>query len=260
MTPAEQYRNLANRLQTIAEDQTQATTDPNIGQPGYRPEYPPLTSTPPRDYAIPPAVNRYPPKALGVPITQFQQQLQTHCLGIIKQMSQFVPIVQRQILNSIKVQISTDPDASAQAQSSRGIVEIDYNQLGDAPDDVIKFLLAHEVGHIVMGHGRAFTGPVTHAEHRQQEMDADSYAIRMCQLMGVTRAPVFLWLYRKKDALGKTEYQDYLDWDTANPPDPEATHPTYPQRIDNASRQGFELGKANTDQIDRLLAHMSRLA
>ena len=40
----------------------------------------------------------------------------------------------------------------------------------------------------------------------------------------------------------------------------QASHPTYQQRFDHAAQQGFELSRADTDQLDRFLAHMSRIA
>lgn len=258
MTPAEQYRQLVNRLEAIQE-----AGDPNIGRPGYTPATP-LTSTPPRDFKIPPDQNRYPPKALGIfPTTEFQQRFQAHCLEIVKQFAQYVGSAEeKELLNLIQVEVTTNPELSAYALPKRGIVRVDYTQLGDAPDNVLKFLLAHEAGHVVMGHYKTVKPP----QSRQEELDADSYAVQLLQQMGITKAPVFVWLHRKKDALGKTRYQDNLDWDQLNPSyyntnsDKGSTHPSYPQRFDHAAQQGFELSRANTGQIDTLLAHMANMA
>jgi sporulation-control protein spo0M len=40
----------------------------------------------------------------------------------------------------------------------------------------------------------------------------------------------------------------------------QSSHPTYQQRFNAAGQQGFELSKADTDQLDRFLQHMSRTA
>jgi hypothetical protein len=250
MTPAEQYRTLIDRLQLLEDNADQWTYTNDQPVPQQPPQREPVE--------IPPDQNRYPPKALGVfPTTQFREQFQSHCLGIIKNLSRYVDPTEKQILDIIRVKVTTDPRDQVYALARTGDIVIDYEELGDAPDNVLTFLLAHEVGHIVMGH----RGKVTPQVSQQQEIDADDYAIRLCTAMGITKAPVFTWLHRKKDELGRTEFEDYLDWDLnpANAAEIEkSTHPSYPVRFDNAAKKGLKLSKANTDQIDRLLAHMSR--
>ena len=251
MTPAEQYRTLIDRLQVL-EDGTDQWTYTNDQ---------PMAQQPPRQpVEIPPDQNRYPPKALGIfPTTQFREQFKDHCLGIIKNLSRYVGPTEKQILDIIRVTVTTDPRDQVYALARTGDIVIDYVAFCDAPDNVLTFLLAHEIGHIVMGHHSKVTPQVS----QQQEIDADDYAIQLCNAIGITKAPVFTWLHRKKDELGRTEFEDYLDWDL-DPANAEtiknSTHPSYPVRFDNAAKQGLKLSKANTDQIDTLLSHMSKMA
>jgi len=85
--------------------------------------------------------------------------------------------------------------------------------------------------------------------------------------MGITAAPAFKWANDKRDRLSKTSspgslHQYKLDT-MANPntdSNQQSSHPTYQQRFDAARQQGFELGRADTDQLDRFLQHMSRTA
>jgi hypothetical protein len=72
--------------------------------------------------------------------------------------------------------------------------------------------------------------------------------------------PVFSWLGRRKNELGKTELErkQALERDPANADFfKNQSHPTTDQRIKQGSEQGVELSKANTDQIDWLMSHIA---
>ena len=251
MTPAEQYRTLLDRLQVLED-----SSDPWVYSG------PPLPQNPPQPVEYPPDQNRYPPKALGVfPTTKFHEDFKIECLAILEKLSQHVTDpLQKQIFDNIKVKVTTDPADGAAAEAWDYTIVIDYGEFNNAPENVLTWLLGHEAGHVVLNH----VNKVTPQQSQQEELDADDFATKLVLSMGITKAPVFAWLHRQKDELGQTEYE-YMQNAMRDPImtnyfKNKASHPTYDRRFDNAAKKGLKLSKANTDQIDRLLAHMSRTA
>jgi hypothetical protein len=239
MTPSDLNR-LTYRLRQLLE------TDPAPVDPGWS------------------TVSPTPPTPTVTHTAEQRATLKAHCEYLLDQLSTHADIWSQQILNRTGIRV---PDHPPETRSDRIYsyakyreIVIDYDEFHDAPDDVLLFLLGHEAGHVVLYH----RGKVTPQVSQQQELDADRFATKLVLAMGINRVPAFAWLNRKKNEQGKTYYQDTLD-DQRDPANAEwyrnqASHPTYDQRFKAAGDQGLELSQPNTDQIDTLLAHMSRTA
>lgn len=239
------------------------TQDPNdpggIGQqPGW--EY--VDKSPPVPVYKQP--KHYFPKTQPGPLAMDPSQLQpamaqlkTRCMNILAQFAatRRVP-EERELLEYIRIRVTNNPEDVIYARASSAFITIDYNQFDDAPDNVLMFFLGHEAAHIIMDHREQ---PDQQAS-QQEELDADAYAVMLCKALGVNQAAAFKWLHRKKDTMGRTEFElrraNHEDPANADYYKNQATHPTYNRRFDSAAQQGFELSRA-TGQLDQLLAHMA---
>ena len=180
------------------------------------------------------------------------------CQAILTKLASLADPKDRAIIQAIDLQITSDPAAASKIYSTPAnrTVVVDQEEFAGAPVEVLIWLLAHEVAHVVMNHAEE----VTPQQSQQQEQAADDYATRLTLKLGITKVPVFTWLMRRKDQLGRTA----LDRRREAEQDPALTdfwkdqaHPTVNQRQQRARQQGMELSKANTDQIDQLLKHMA---
>jgi len=270
MTPAEQYRKLANRLNAILEqDSTPTPGDeskpgPNgwSGPPttGGGEGSPWPTSNVPKTEPEP--ISKPEPKVPNPAMAQLQQR----CQSLVSKLSQYATAASdQQTISKIKVTIVDDPeDDDMYSYVLRGEIVLDYNQWNDAPDNVLLWSLGHEAGHICLVHRSKGNTP---QQLQQQELAADQFGTRLCLAMGITAAPAFKWANDKRDRLMKypvgSHHQFKLNLQN-NPDDADAhqnrTHPTYQQRFDHAAQDKFELSKVDTDQLDRFTAHMSRVA
>lgn len=267
MTPAEQYRALVNRLQAILEDEPTPDTDGEL--PGWNQaplEDEPLTK-------LPAPVGAYHTASAGsspqqqdpAQVQQGMAQLQRRCQSLLYRLSQSAGPYDQQIMSRIAIQVTDSPEDDMYSIVSLTEIDLDYSQWNDAPDDVLLWSLGHEAGHICMAH--RIKGN-TAQQLQQQELAADAFATRLCLGIGVAKAPAFKWANDKRDRLRKlqsvgTLHQNNLDSmsDPANAEyNQQSTHPTYQQRFNAAGQQGFELSKADTDQLDRFLQHMGRIA
>jgi len=275
MTPAEQYRTLVRRLDAILEQGLKPSTgyglkpsqDPDSGpDPNPSSTYE-LTTTKPKQQHAPktqPGVHALDPAQLQTAMAALKSRCDTILQKFMKveqQRSAPQPSERQAILSGVDIKVINNPWEGLNAWAGESPdIRVDFNQFDDAPDNVLTFLLAHECGHVVMDHTQPDLSP---QQNQQQEFDADSYAVDMCLAMGIAQAPAFAWLGRKKDELGRTDYETVMRWQN-DPANAEryrnATHPTHQQRFDAAARQGFKLSQVNTDQIDTLLSHMSRTA
>jgi hypothetical protein len=132
-----------------------------------------------------------------------------------------------------------------QSDPENRYISIDLTVFWDAPPDVLAFAIAHELGHIALGH----TDEAPSAEKsRQDEMDADDFAVRLCKALGYNKAGVFQFMHTKK---GELEYMKKLA------SQPNSTHPTYDQRMDRARQQGFQLSQGGVQQMNALITHLS---
>jgi len=180
------------------------------------------------------------------------------CQAILSKLASLADPTDQATIQAIDIWITSDPAAADKIYSSPKdrVVVVDQEEFATAPVSVLIWLIAHEVGHIVMNH----RDKIAPQQSQQQELDADDYASKLALKLGINKVPVFTWLGRRKDQLGRTELERRLQAER----DPslkdfwkDRSHPTTDQRQQRAQQQGMELSKANTDQIDQLLKHMA---
>ena len=135
-------------------------------------------------------------------------------------------------------------DQWMQGNAINRTITIDMSVFWDAPDDVLAFAIAHELGHIALAH-KDQPNP---ALARQEEMDADDFAIRLSKALGYNKAGLFKFLHQKQ-----SDY-DYINSITKLP---NSSHPSYDQRIDRAGQKGFQLSKGGMQQMNTLLTHLA---
>jgi hypothetical protein len=182
-------------------------------------------------------------------------QFQSRCEAILEKIATVAEARYQPIIRSSSVRITSDSGDVDKAYSSPTdrVVVIDQEEFAGAPVGVLIWLLAHELGHIVMSHS-ATQGSAS----QRQELDADQFANQIVLKLGITKVPVFSWLGRRKNQLGQTELErkQALERDPANTDFfKNQSHPTTDQRIRQAGKLDLELSKANTDQIDWLMTH-----
>jgi hypothetical protein len=201
----------------------------------------------------------YAPTPLGVTPTEDQTKFYYRCMSVLKKIAGAAPAEDQAVIAGIDVVISTDPDDAQEIYALTNTLEvvIDPEEFSGAPAEVLIWLIAHEVGHIVMNHKGSRTIPAQQSQ--QQEKSADDYATRITVKLGITKVAVFTWLGRRKDQLGRTDHEHLqkLERDPRNADyfKYTARHPTTDMRIKSAGELGMELSKINTDQIDALMAH-----
>lgn len=135
-------------------------------------------------------------------------------------------------------------DQWMQGNATNRSISIDITVFWDAPDDVLAFAIAHELGHIALAHN----DQPNPAMARQEEMDADDFAIRLCRALGYTKAGLFKFLHKKQ--------ADY-DYVNSIASQPDSNHPTYDQRINNAGQKGFQLSRGGIQQMNTLQTHLA---
>lgn len=199
----------------------------------------------------------YAPTPLGVTPTEDHTKFYYRCMAVLKKIASQAPPNDQAVIANIDVVVSTDPDDAREVYAIGQNVVIDPEEFSGAPVEVLVWLMAHEVGHIVMNHQGSRKIPAQQSQ--QQEKSADDYATAITLKLGITRVAVFSWLGRRKDQLGKTDHEHLqnLERDPANADyfKNNARHPTTDQRIKSAGELGMELSRPNTDQIDWLIAH-----
>jgi predicted metal-dependent peptidase len=201
----------------------------------------------------------YAPTPLGVVPTEDQTKFYYRCMAVVKKIATQAPPEDQAVIADIDVVISTDPGDAREvyALTDERKVVIDPEEFSGAPVEVLIWLIAHEVGHIVMNHQGSRKIPAQQSQ--QQEKSADDYATTITVKLGITKVAVFTWLGRRKDQLGKTDHQHLqnLERDPKNAEffKNDARHPTTDNRIKSAGELGMELSRVNTDQIDALMQH-----
>ena len=136
-------------------------------------------------------------------------------------------------------------DQYLQANAGNKTISMDLTVFWDAPDDALAFAIAHELGHIALGHVASEPTP---AQSRKEEMDADDFAIRLCRALGYTKAGLFKFMHQKQS--------DY-DYINSIAKLPNSSHPSYDQRIKRAGQKGFELSKGGIQQMNTLQTHLA---
>lgn len=189
-------------------------------------------------------------------IQEIDPQFESRCQAIVEKIATVAEPRYQQIIRSSSVWITSDSGDADKAYSSPKdrVVVIDQEEFATAPVSVLIWLIAHELGHIVMSHSEVADGRAS----QRQELDADEFANQVTVRLGISKVPVFSWLGRRKNELGKTELErkQAVERDPANADFfKNSSHPTIDQRIKQAGELDLELSRANTDQIDWLMTH-----
>ena len=143
----------------------------------------------------------------------------------------------------------------AQANGDSKQVTIDLSVFWDAPDSVLAFAIAHELGHIALGHQEVNIDSSDYAKQvqtakvsQQQELDADTFAIQVCKVLGYNRSELFKFISKNEQ-----EYQLLRLMMQS----PTSTHPTHRERIERARKNGFELSRGGIQQMQALQQHLA---
>ena len=114
--------------------------------------------------------------------------------------------------------------------------------------------MAHEVGHILFGHDtRPASQVVSIDQDKQEEMDADKFALEIVQKLGIKKILVWTWLHRNSgESLEQIKQRQRAN--------PNSRWPTYDQRDEQGRLYGVTFGQINTDQIDHALQQLEHLA
>ena len=147
-------------------------------------------------------------------------------------------------------------DNYAQASAISRMIAIDLSVFWDAPDAALAFTIAHELGHIALEHGVGTddesadykTQLRVAAQYRQDELNADEFAVRICKVLGYNKAEVFKFI-----AQNEAELQMF-DLLTQSPT---STHPSQKTRIERARMNGFQLSRGGIEQMNVLKQHLA---
>jgi hypothetical protein len=143
------------------------------------------------------------------------------------------------------------------AQSSALIRQImlDLSVFWDAPDAVLAFAIGHELGHIALDHGGLNDNEADYAtklrlsqQSRQQELDADEFAVSVCRALGYNKSEIFRFIKQNEQ-----EYQE-LEMLLQSPT---SSHPTHRARIERAKQNGFQLSRGGIEQMNALKQHLA---
>ena len=145
-----------------------------------------------------------------------------------------------------------NPSNTAFAQG--GTLNIDAAEWYNAPAEVLTLVMAHEVGHILFKHDtRPASQVVSIDQDKQEEMDADKFALEIVQKLGIKKILVWTWLHRNSgESLEQIKQRQRAN--------PNSRWPTYDQRDEQGRLYGVTFGQINTDQIDYALQQLEHLA
>jgi Zn-dependent protease with chaperone function len=190
------------------------------------------------------------------------QVLQRRCVALLQKM---IPVLDQQDqAEASKVHIRIDPKLRSQGQMfstspayarpSQKLIAMGTTFI-DAPDEVIIWMLGHELAHILRQHINvdADKKPKPNSQIKQQELEADELANVIMKRLNISKAAVFTWIERER---GGIEQQLRIERDIGHIWLPHSTHPGHGQRIDNAKKHGIELSRAdllnNLAELDKL--------
>ena len=171
------------------------------------------------------------------------EQLQQRGNAMLNKLARTAGSAWAKQLAGTKLQVHSN-DQYLQANAENKNISMDVTVFWDAPDDVLAFALAHELGHIALGH----SDNVAPEQSRKEEMDADDFAVRLCKALGYNKAGLFKFMHSKKENYA---YYNLLASQT------NSTHPSYDQRIKRAKKQGFQLSKGGIQQMNNLITHLA---
>jgi hypothetical protein len=182
------------------------------------------------------------------------QALKNRCTAIL---ARVVAVLdeQDQVL-AAKVRVIVDPTKRGSPASAKTTAIIVGPAFQDAPDEVITWMIGHELAHIIKGHKNVGTDNKVKPPQdiRQQEVEADDLANVIMKRLNITKAGVWTWIERERGGIERR-----LRWD-ATPTGQEwnrnSTHPSINDRIQNARQHGIELSRAELQdrlaQLDQL--------
>jgi len=200
-----------------------------------------LPATPTRKYQSIDTLKKD-PDALVTTWAPRMQQLQARCNSMLGKLIQAAGPQWAKKTAGTKITVrSTDQYVQANPQD-RTII-IDITVFWDAPDATLAVAIGHELGHIAFGHNY----PVTPAQSRKEELDADDFAIKLAKSLGYNTAEVFNFMHDKEE----------YDFTNAISKMSNSTHPSYDQRIERAKKAGFKLSKGGQQQINALQQHLA---
>jgi hypothetical protein len=181
MTPAEQYRTLIDRLQVLAEAYPESAYPGNAGSDTIS------------------GVSNYQAGA------QLVKQRAENILNKMRVLSG----KDRGILQVVSVNSGIGNVGSSRPAfgTSPNNIYLSYPVFWDAPDSVLAFVLAHEVGHLIQPRRGALhpvksisTNPSWAAEY-----DADERAANMAIKLGYDKAEAWKWIQSKKNYIEVTD-------------------------------------------------------
>jgi len=240
MTPAEQYRTLIDRLQVLAEAYPQSAYPGNAGSDTIS------------------GVSNYQAGA------QLVKQRAENILNKMRVLSG----KDRGILQVISVNSGLGDVGSSRAAfgTTPNNIYLSYPVFWDAPDSVLAFVLAHEVGHLIQRR-RGALHPVKSISINPswaKEYDADERAANMALKLGYDKAEAWKWIQSKKNYIEVTDPDNpekpvgALDTrpNALNPlrsygPDP--SHPSLKARAERVNKMvpGFTLSQL--DQVEQAI-------
>ena len=240
MTPAEQYRTLIDRLQVLAEAYPQSAYPDNAGSD---------TISGVSDYAA------------GA---QLVKQRAENILNKMRVLSG----KDRGILQVISVTSGLGNVGSSRAAfgTRPNNIYLSYPVFADAPDSVLAFVLAHEVGHLIQPR-RGALHPVNSISTNRSwaaEYDADERAANMALKLGYDKAEAWKWIQSKKNYIEVTDPDNpekpvgALDTrpnaaTRFTPYGPDPSHPSFKARADRVNKvvPGFTLSQL--DQVEQAI-------
>ena len=242
MTPAEQYRTLIDRLQVLAEAYPQSTYPDNAGSDTISGRY------------------------TGAPGEQIVKQRAENILNKMRVLSG----KDRGILQVISLTSGLGNVGSSQAAfgTSPNKIYLSYPVFADAPDSVLAFVIAHEVGHLIQQRrgmiNRVPRSSISTNPSWADEYDADERAANLALKLGYDKAEAWKWIQSKKNYIEVTDPDNpekpvgALDTRpnaatrfTSYGPDP--SHPSLKSRADRVNKKvpGFTLSQL--DQVEQAI-------
>jgi len=225
MTPAEQYRTLIDRLQVLAEAYPQSAYPGNAGSDTIS------------------GVSNYQAGA------QLVKQRAENILNKMRVLSG----KDRGILQVISVTSGFGNVGSSRAAfgTSPNNIYLSYPVFWDAPDSVLAFVLAHEVGHLINQRRGALhpAKSISTNPRWEAEYDADERAANMALKLGYDKAEAWKWIQSKKNYIEVT--------DPNNPEKPVGVLDTRPNAVTRFKSYGPDPShpslKARAERVNKMV-------
>lgn len=171
-------------------------------------------------------------------------QLQARCDQLLPRLIQAAGPQYEDSLKNTRIQVGNLAQY-ANADAGNRLIMVDVTVFWDANDETLAWVIAHELGHIALGHVDAAP---SNQQSRQDEYDADDFATDLAKNLGYSKARVFRFMHSKQK-----DYDEENAWASK----PDSTHPNFDQRIDRAGQKGFTLSRGGQEQLDTLMRHMA---